>query len=222
MPARFSGWPRAHPHSGRCRNHSPGPPRHADLRRSPSLRCPNGEGRRHRIRKALPRCHRTAGRSPQCAARGVTALGEKSPNSGCRPECSMRPPCERARQEFSSRRTVPSHEENDIPWRGVRRRPQKNQSRRVARLKGTRRSSHAGTSHVSGCTKSIAEPQRHRPGRFIAGCSGRVHAELMLGFARSTDSSTNHSALWICRENVILCRYSRVARVPHAASFPNG
>ena len=35
-------------------------------------------------------------------------VGEKSPNSGCRPECSMRPPCERARQELSSRRTVPS------------------------------------------------------------------------------------------------------------------
>ena len=37
-------------------------------------------------------------------------VGEKSPNSGCRPECSMRLPSERARQEPSSRRTVPSPE----------------------------------------------------------------------------------------------------------------
>ena len=37
-------------------------------------------------------------------------LGEKSPNSGCRPECSMRLPSERARQEPSSRTTVPSPE----------------------------------------------------------------------------------------------------------------
>src|SRR3954471_3454761 len=37
-------------------------------------------------------------------------VGEKSPNSGCRPECSMRLPSERARQEPSSRPTVPSPE----------------------------------------------------------------------------------------------------------------
>ena len=37
-------------------------------------------------------------------------VGEQSPNSGWRPECSMRLPSERARQEPSSRPTVPSPE----------------------------------------------------------------------------------------------------------------
>jgi hypothetical protein len=36
--------------------------------------------------------------------------GDKNPNSGCRSECSMRLPCEKARQELSNRRTVPSSE----------------------------------------------------------------------------------------------------------------
>ena len=91
------GWPRAHPRSGRCRVHSPGTRRHAQPQRSPSLRCPNGEGRRHPKHKARPRCPRTAGTlAAMRNSRRKRGVGEKSPNSGCRPECSMRPPCEKS------------------------------------------------------------------------------------------------------------------------------
>ena len=99
----------------------------ASLRRSPSLRGPNGEGRRRRKRKARPRCPRTAGRSPQCAARGVNAAWEKKART--RDGGDLNVPCaylaKRARQEPSSRRTVPSHEGKRFSSRQVRRRPHK-------------------------------------------------------------------------------------------------
>ena len=139
------GWPRAHPHSGRCRVHCPGTRRHAELRRSPSLRGPNGEGRRHRIRKARPRCPRTAGRSPQCAARGVTAAWEKKARTR---DADLNVPCAHLAKErdknFQAAERFRRMKENDIPWRGVRRRPQKISPGEARDLEGTRRFLHGG------------------------------------------------------------------------------
>ena len=158
--------------------HSPGTPRHAELRRSPVAA--RSEWRRAttpdtQSAPAMPPHSREI--AAMRSSRRNRGVGEKSPNSGCRPECSMRPPCERARQELSSRRTVPSHEGKRFPSRQVRRRSHKS-------VRANRREPDVPLEreepHLSGCGESIAGAQlRMSFASSIAGCYRRVHVDLL-------------------------------------------
>ena len=131
------GWLRAHPCSGRCRVHCPGTLRPLGLQRTPPLHGQNGEGRRPQKRKLPPRCLRTAGRSPQCAARGVDAAWEKKAQTR---DANLNVPCaDLAKERDKNLQTAEQFrrsKENDISWRGVRRRPQKIGPGEAARLRG--------------------------------------------------------------------------------------